>query len=156
MKLSGCCILLLLFQGFWLLPEAPAAQGEGAQPELDLLKERVTQFWTFIKDRNKADALEYVEPAGRNAFVYRREARILAFTLAEIQVGEDPLEAQVTVKIEIRTVTSTHSVTVPITERWLFRQGTWVVQIEGTKARELFSSPRAKVPVEDQKVPVPK
>ncbi len=151
MKISGCCVLLFLSQGLGLLTAAPPAQGEGPQPELDLLRERVVQFWTLLKERRKADALEYVEPAGRNTFVYRREAKIVSVTLGDIQVGTDPTEAQVTVNMEIRALTATHPLSVSVTERWRFLQGTWVVQIQASNARELFRRKRSR----DQKVPVP-
>ena len=149
-----CCCLLLLSQGVWLSGVSLAAQEEEPQPDLNLLKERVTQLWTLIKERKKADALEYVDPAGKNTFVNRREARILAFTLGDIEVGDDLTKVQVTVKLEIRALTSTHSLVVPITERWVFHHDTWFVHMEDSKARELFRRSRTKVPVEDQKRPV--
>ena len=151
-----CCCILLLSQGIWLSAGPLPVQKGDLQPDLGLLKKRVTRLWTLIKERKKADALEYVEPATRNTFVNRREARILSFTVGDLQLDDDPTEVRVTVKVEIRVITSTHSVTVPITERWVFHQGTWLVQIEGSRARELFSRSRANTPVDNQKVPVQK
>ena len=151
-----CCCLFLLSQGAWVAGGSLPALREDPQPDFDLLKERVILLWTFITERKKADALEYVDPAARNTFVNRREARILSFTVEDIQVGDDPTDVQVTVKAEIRSVVSTHSVFMPITERWVFRQGTWFVQIEESKALELFRGSRTKAPAEDQKGPAQK
>jgi hypothetical protein len=150
-----CCCILLLSQGVWLSAASQQIGKGDTQPDIELLKERVTQLWTLIQERKKADALEYVAPAARNTFVYRREARILGFTVGDIQVGDDPTEVQVTITAQIRSIISTHPVAMPITERWVFRQGTWFVQIDESKALELFRRSRTKVPVEDLTAPVP-
>ena len=121
------------------------AQGEELQPDLNLLRERVTKVWTLILEKKKADALEYVEPASRNEFVYRREARILSFTIKDIEVGKDPKTAEVTVLVEVRPSASA-SVTVTFKERWLFLQDNWFVHIAQSRTRELFSGKKAPVP----------
>ena len=117
-------------------------------------EERVTRLWMLIKERKKADALEYVDPASRNAFVNRREAKIMSFRVGDIQVGDDPTQVQVTVMMEIRAFISNHSVTVPIKERWVYNQGTWFVQIDESNALDLFRRSRTTAPVEDLKRPV--
>ena len=145
---------MLLSQGVWVLGVALPEQTVESQPDLTLLEERVTRLWMLIKERKKADALEYVDPASRNAFVNRREARIMSFRVGDIQVGDDPTQVQVTVKVEIRSFVSTHPVTVPITERWVNNQGTWFVQIKESKALDLFRRSRTTAPVEEPKQPV--
>ena len=111
-------------------------------------------MWMLIKERKKADALEYVDPASRNAFVNRREAKIMSFRVGDIQVGDDPTQVQVTVMMEIRAFISNHPVTVPIKERWVYNQGTWFVQIDESNALDLFRRSRTTAPVEDLKRPV--
>ena len=149
-----CCCILLLSQGVWVLGVALPEQTVESQPDLTLLEERVTRLWMLIKERKKADALEYVDPASRNAFVNRREARISSFRVGDIQVGDDPTQVQVTVMMEIRAFISNHSVTVPIKERWVYNQGTWFVQIDESNALDLFRRSRTTAPVEDLKRPV--
>ena len=149
-----CCCILLFSQCLGVLGESRPAQAADPQFDPTPLKERVTQLWMLIKERKKADALEYVDPASRNAFVYRREARIMSFTIEDIEVGEDPTQVQVTVKAEIRSFVSHHPVIVPITERWVNNQGTWFVQIKESRALDLFRRSRTTAPVEEPKQPV--
>lgn len=149
-----CCCILLLSQGVWVLGVALPEQTVESQPDLTLLEERVTRLWMLIKERKKADALEYVDPASRNAFVNRREAKIMSFRVGDIQVGDDPMQVQVTVMMEIRAFISNHPVTVPIKERWVYNQGTWFVQIDESNALDLFRRSRTTAPVEDLKRPV--
>jgi len=149
-----CCCILLLSQGVWVLGVALPEQTVESQPDLTLLEERVTRLWMLIKERKKADALEYVDPASRNAFVNRREAKIMSFRVGDIQVGDDPTQVQVTVMMEIRAFISNHPVTVPIKERWVYNQGTWFVQIDESNALDLFRRSRTTAPVEDLKRPV--
>ena len=149
-----CCCILLLSQGVWVLGVALPEQTVESQPDLTLLEERVTRLWMLIKERKKADALEYVDPASRNAFVNRREARIMSFRVGDIQVGDDPTQVQVTVTVEIMSFISKHPVTVPIKERWVYNQGTWFVQINESRTLDLFRRSRTTAPVEDLKRPV--
>jgi len=149
-----CCCILLLSQVVWGLGVALPKQTVESQPDLTLLEERVTRLWMLIKERKKADALEYVDPASRNAFVNRREAKIMSFRVGDIQVGDDPTQVQVTVMMEIRAFISNHPVTVPIKERWVYNQGTWFVQIDESNALDLFRRSRTTAPVEDLKRPV--
>ena len=149
-----CCCILLLSQVVWGLGVALPKQTVESQPDLTLLEERVTRLWMLIKERKKADALEYVDPASRNAFVNRREAKIMSFRVGDIQVGDDPMQVQVTVMMEIRAFISNHPVTVPIKERWVYNQGTWFVQIDESNALDLFRRSRTTAPVEDLKRPV--
>ncbi len=142
-----CCCILLLSQGVLVLGVALPEQTVESQPDLTLLEERVTRLWMLITERKKADALEYVDPPSRNAFVNRREARILSFTVEDIEVGADPTQVQVTVRTEIRSNISSSSVTVPIQERWVYNQGAWLVQIHEPDARDLFRRSRTKSPV---------
>ena len=140
-----CCCILVLSHGLLGVWGFLPAQGEELQPDLNLLRERVTKVWTLILEKKKADALEYVEPASRNEFVYRREARVLSFTIKDIEVGEDPKTAEVTVLVEVRPSASA-SVIVTFKERWLFLQDNWFVHIEQSRTRELFSGKKAPVP----------
>ncbi|MDA2933639.1 hypothetical protein MYX82_04790 [Acidobacteria bacterium AH-259-D05] len=151
-----CCCILLLSQGAGLLGISVLlpTQRESEEPDLNLLVERVTQFWSLLQKGRKAEALDYVDPATRNTFLKKREAKILAFTIRDIHPGDDPTEVQVMVEVELHPAISSHSVTVPITERYVFRQGTWFVHIAESKVRELFSPSKAKAPADSQKEPV--
>ena len=151
-----CCFLLAFFVSASLHGElSPAAQGEeDLAPDLDLLVERAAQFWAFLQKGSKVEALEYVDPATRNTFLKREEIPLLSFQVSDIHLGEDSARVQVTVEAEVHDPRLVRPITVPITESYVFREGTWFVQIAGSKVRELFDSsnkPEAKTLTDEER-----
>ncbi len=95
------------------------------------LESRVSAYWEALAKRDKASALEFVEPESRNAFIERREPVIQSWKLAGVQRNSES-EALVTVELmrSIPGVPGFHQLRV--VETWALGEGGWRVRVRGT------------------------
>ena len=59
-------------------------------PDLNLLRERVTEFWSLRRQGRRLEAMEYVNPAMRNNFLNQKEPPFSSFVLRSLSFLDDP------------------------------------------------------------------
>lgn len=121
-------------------------QGE-TRPSLDALRLRAITYWNLLARGQTSQALQYVEPAWRQNFKARQtppfsEPRITAFGLSA-----KPDEVSVTTEVKRIVPPIPNPVYWPVTEKWVFRNGSWFVRVENPAGLFPFpSSPGHSVP----------
>ncbi|MDA2923362.1 hypothetical protein MYX65_01690 [Acidobacteria bacterium AH-259-L09] len=112
-------------------------------PDLNLLRERVTAFWSLLQQGRRREALEYVEPASQDHFLNRRSLPFRSFEIRTIHF-ENPTAVLVTTDVTIQPPQFFRPIKWPVKERYLFQAGNWFVQVQESNARDLFRSKRGK------------
>ncbi|MDA2930305.1 hypothetical protein MYX84_10205, partial [Acidobacteria bacterium AH-259-O06] len=114
------------------------------EPDLNLLRQRVMDFWALLQQGRRREALEYVDPPTHDTFLNRRELSFSSFVIRSIRVQDRPTVAVVTVVASARLPLFAHTLEFPVEEYWVFHDGNWYVHIEGSRFKELFGSREAR------------
>ncbi len=118
------CIALLLITGAWQLDPLKA------------LFVRVGLYWDALVERDKATALEFVEPASRNNFILRRESIMQEWTLQSIEMKSES-RARVTVLVD-REINGIVFGKAGFSEDWILQGPQWMVSVPKVDQTEVF------------------
>lgn len=142
----------LMLGGLFLWAQAPAlSAGQGVQkqpppgarsgspqgalkPSLDTLKSRVNAFWSLLARGRKSAALQYVEPSRRKNFEAWQTPSFSEPRLTTLTLSSKPEEVSVTVEVKRVFPTVPAPFAWPVTQNWVFRNGSWFVLAENLSA----------------------
>ena len=130
----GYCSLLLLFLN---LLSAPGFLGQTADttqsnPEVEKIKERVTEYYTDIKSKDLKKAAELVLPKLRKRFLaQKQDSTIDAFRIVEVNIEEGGTSAAVETSISHGgTAKFPYRMELRNYTRWRLLKGNWYCDIE--------------------------
>ena len=130
----GCCASLFLFLNFFNTPRFLGQNADTAQanPEIEKIKQRVTEYYTEIKNKELKKAAELVLPKSRKRFLsQKQDTTIDAFRIVVVNMEEggrlplsrpvlsDGGSANFPYRMELRNYT-----------RWRLMKGNWYCDIE--------------------------
>lgn len=119
-------------------------------PDLNLLQVRVEEFWQLLQQGRKQEATALVDPSSQEYFLKRQEPQFLSFKLRDMQFEEDTTSVLVTVTALRLFPQFPAPVEFPVQERYVFRDGTWYVQVAAADRQNPFASgPPAETPAPD-------
>jgi hypothetical protein len=127
-------IALLLFvssfQPLWLSaktgPDSDTSQSER-------LKERVTEFYTALKSKDRKKASEFVISKSKKLFLAKPQENILEFRVSQVEMEESGKAANVEVLLKIVASSPNpilNNVEWPRLSRWTLLKGKWYCDVE--------------------------
>ena len=156
-KASGSPLIAVLLLGAlsagsaWSQPSESAPQAREASPDLNRLQKRVLEFWSRVIRGQKYQALSYVAE-GQDHFLNWKWSPVESYRVANLELEEGSHEVVVTVQAVVRPPGFGNPVNWPVRQRWVFREDTWKILVEGSKLAALFggAGPRPADPSPDQ------
>lgn len=130
----GCCALLFLFLNLFNTPRffGQNADTTQANPEIEKIKQRVTEYYTEIKNKELKKAAELVLPKLRKRFLaQKRDSTIDAFRIVEVNIEEGGTSAAVETSISHGgTAKLPYRMELRNYTRWRLVKGNWYCDIE--------------------------
>ena len=122
-----------------------------AIPDLNRLQKRVLEFWSRVTRGQKYQALRYVAE-GQDHFLNWKWPPVESYRVANLEFRDGSPEVVVTVQAAVQPPGFGNPVTWPVRQRWVFREDTWMIHVEGSNFAALFggASPRPADPSLDQ------
>ena len=122
-----------------------------AIPDLNRLQKRVLEFWSLVTRGQKYQALGYVAE-GQDHFLNWKWPPVESYRVANLELKDGTHEVVVTVRAVVQPPGFGAPVNWPVRQRWVFREDTWMIHVEGSKLAALFggASPRPADPSLDQ------
>ena len=148
-KAPGSPLLVVLLLGtlfagsVWSQPSEIDPQVRETLPDLNRLQKRVLEFWSRVTRGQKYQALSYVAE-GQDYFLNWKWPPVESYRVANLELEEGSQEVVVTVQAVVQPPGFGNPVTWPVRQRWVFREDTWKIHVEGSKLAALFGgkSPR--------------
>ena len=127
----------------WSQPSESAPQYREAIPDLNQLQKRVLEFWSLVTRGQKYQALRYVAE-GQDHFLNWKWSPVESYRVANLELKDGSHEVVVTVQAVVRPPSFGTPVNWPVRQRWVFREDTWMIRVEGSNFAALFGgkSPR--------------
>ena len=127
----------------WSQPSESAPQDREAIPDLNQLQKRVLEFWSLVTRGEKYQALRYVAE-GQDHFLNWQWSPVESYRVANLELKYGSHEVVVTVQAVVRPPGFGNPVNWPVRQRWVFREDTWGIHVEGSNFAALFGgkSPR--------------
>ena len=127
----------------WSQPSESAPQDREAIPDLNQLQKRVLEFWSLVTRGEKYQALRYVAE-GQDHFLNWKWSPVESYRVANLELKYGSHEVVVTVQAVVRPPGFGNPVNWPVRQRWVFREDTWGIHVEGSNFAALFGgkSPR--------------
>ena len=127
----------------WSQPSEINPQAREASSDLNRLQKRVLDFWSRVTRGQKYQALSYVAE-GQDYFLNWKWPPVEFYRVANLELEEGSQEVVVTVQAVVQPPGFGNPVTWPVRQRWVFREDTWKIHVEGSKLAALFGgkSPR--------------
>jgi hypothetical protein len=141
-------LFAVLCLGQTALAQVPGKESAAQKPSLDLLVERIDNFWNLILQRKRLQAAEYVDPSVREKFVEQSVSPFSDPTLKSLELSADRTEANVVVTIKRSSPIGSGIVNLPVTERWSFKSGNWYLQLDPVAMP--FSGDKRQAATEEQ------
>ena len=121
----------------WSQPSESALQDLTPIPDLNRLQTCVLEFWARVTRGQKYQALRYVAE-GQDHFLNWKWPPVESYQVVNLELEEGTHEVVVTVKAVVRPPGFGTSVTWPVRQRWVFREGEWRILVEGSNVAALF------------------
>ncbi|MDA2937817.1 hypothetical protein MYX75_06095 [Acidobacteria bacterium AH-259-A15] len=103
----------------------------------------MTAFWSLLQQRRRREALEYVEPAGQDHFLNRRELPFASFEIRTIHF-ENPKTVVVTLDVTVQLPGFPRPIKWPVSESYVFKEGNWFAKVEKSSAKDLFRAKKER------------
>ena len=122
-----------------------------AIPDLNRLQKHVLEFWSRVTRGQKYQALSYVAE-GQDHFLNWKWPPVESYRVANLELKDGTHEVAVTVRAVVQPPGFGAPVNWPVRQRWVFREDTWMIHVEGSNFAALFggASPRPADPSLDQ------
>ena len=120
-----------------------SSEGEQAhfQPDLNLLRKRISEFWRLRMTFNRRQAVEYVEPESQDNFLNREPLPLKSFRILAIDLSdEDPRVVTVTVGATVQPAGIPRSLEWKVRDQYIYRDDNWFVVIPKPRLMEFFRS----------------
>ena len=127
----------------WSQPSERAPVDREAIPDLNRLQKRVLEFWSRVTRGQKYQALSYVAE-GQDHFLNWKWPPVESYRVANLDLEEGSQEVVVTVQAVVRPPGFGNPVNWPVRQRWVFREDTWQILVEGSKLAALFGGTRPR------------
>ena len=107
-----------------LAQSQPPAKPSPAKPSLDALIRRVNSYWSLLEKGRKSQALEYVAQSSREDFLAQQAPVFSKPRVTGLDLSDKPEEVKVTVTVT-RMFPQIPNIDWPVTEKWVFTNGSW-------------------------------
>ena len=127
----------------WSQPSEIDPQAREASSDLNRLQKRVLDFWSQVTRGQKYQALGYVAE-GQDHFLNWKWPPVESYRVANLELEDGSHEVVVTIQAVVQPPGFGNPVNWPVRQRWVFREDTWKILVEGSKLAALFGgkSPR--------------
>ena len=127
----------------WSQPSERAPVDREAIPDLNRLQKRVLEFWSQVTRGQKYQALRYVAE-GQDHFLNWQWPPVESYRVANLEFKDGSHKVVVTVQAVVRPPGFGTPVNWPVRQRWVLREDTWMIRVEGSNLAALFggTSPR--------------
>ena len=129
----GYCFSLLLFLHLLSAPRllGQTADATQANPEVQKIKERATEYYTELKSKEFKKAAELVLPKSKKRFLTQKQDPIDAFRIIQVNIEEGGTSAIVEASVsQGGTAAFPYRMELPNSTRWRLLKGNWYCDIE--------------------------
>jgi len=117
--------------------QKPAPKGAGSpssqsspKPSLDVLLSRVNTYWGLMGRGQKSQALQLVEPSGRDLFLARQTPTFTEPRVTALKLSSKPVRISVAVTVKRMIPEMAVAMDWLVPEDWVFRNGNWYLLVE--------------------------
>ena len=127
----------------WSQPSESAPPAREGIPDLNRLQKCVLEFWSQVTRGEKYQALSYVAE-GQNHFLNWKWPPVESYRVANLEFKEGNHEVVVTVRAVVHPPGFGAPINWPVRQRWVFREDTWMIHVEGLQLAALFGGASPK------------
>ena len=112
-------------------------------PDLNRLQQRVLDFWSLVTRKQKHQALSYVAE-GQDHFLNWNWPPVQSYRVEKLELEQQSQEAVVTMRTVVHPPSFPAAVNWPVRQRWVWREGTWMIRVPASNLAAVFGAKRPK------------
>ena len=127
----------------WSQPSQVDPPARQAVPDLNRLQQRVLDFWSLVTRKQKHQALSYVAE-GQDHFLNWNWPLVQSYRMEKLELEQQSQEVVVTMRTVVQPPSFPAAVNWPVRQRWVWREGTWMIRVPASNLAAVFGAKRPK------------